>query len=65
MSMIINNKQLELKQIYDLFSQDNVNLKHIGNKMDEYIKFRGANIYNNKDLIRDPLSIIIIVRLNL
>jgi hypothetical protein len=54
---MFNNKKLnELKEAYQLISKHPESLKNITDEMDPFIRERGEELYNNKDLSRDTIS---------
>jgi hypothetical protein len=56
---MFNNKKLnELKEAYKLINNSPESLKHITDELDPFIRERGDELYNNKEVARDPISII-------
>jgi hypothetical protein len=54
---MFNNKKLtELKEAYQLICKHPESLKNITDEMDPFIRERGDELYNNKDLAKDPIS---------
>jgi cullin-4 len=56
--MFINKKDLELKEAFRLISKNLESLKAITEEMDPFIRERGDELYNNKDLSKDPVKFI-------
>jgi hypothetical protein len=54
---MFNNKKLnELKDAYMLISKHPESLKNITDEMDPFIRERGEELFNNKELSRDTIS---------
>ncbi len=54
---MFNNKKLnELKEAYKLISNSPESLKNITDELDPFIRERGDELYNNKEIARDPIS---------
>lgn len=56
-SMFKNEKNDELKLAYELISKHPDSLKSITEEMDPYIRERGDELFNDKELSRDTISI--------
>ena len=56
--MFVNKKDLELQEAYRLISKLPESLKSITEEFDPYIRERGDELYNNKELARDPTKFI-------
>ena len=54
--MFKNEKNEELKYCYELISKHPESLKSITEEMDPYIRERGDELYNNKELAKDTIS---------
>ena len=55
--MFKNKKDGELAETFTLFKKSPDSFKSITDHMDPYIRERGDEIYNNKDIAKDPTSI--------
>jgi hypothetical protein len=54
---MFNNKKLnELREAYQLICKHPESLKNITDEMDPFIRERGEDLYNNKELSRDTIS---------
>jgi len=56
--MLINGKKKELKNIYKLINNHHENLRVIVNSFLSYIRKRGEEIYQNKEISKDPDSLV-------
>jgi hypothetical protein len=54
--MFINKKDSDLKECFRLISKAPESLKFMTDEMDPFIRERGDELYNNKDLAKDPVS---------
>jgi hypothetical protein len=55
---MFNNKKIyELKEAYKLIINSPESLKNITDELDPFIRERGDELYNNKEIARDPISI--------
>lgn len=54
--MFINKKDSDLKESFRLISKFPESLKFMTDEMDPFIRERGDELYNNKDLAKDPVS---------
>jgi hypothetical protein len=59
--MFKNEKSDELKGAYELISKHPESLKAITDEMDPYIRERGDELYNDKELSRDTISKTILI----
>lgn len=59
--MFKNEKNDELKSAYELISKHSDSLKSITDEMDPYIRERGDELYNDKELSRDTISKTILI----
>lgn len=56
--MFKNKKDNEIKDAYTLISKNLACIKVITDEFDPYIRDRGEELYNNKDLMKDPVKFI-------
>jgi len=56
--MFVNKKDTELQESYRLISKHPESLKSITEEFDPYIRERGDELYNNKELSKDPTKFI-------
>lgn len=56
--MFVNKKDIELQEAYRLISKLPESLKSILDEFDPYIRERGDELYNNKELARDPTKFV-------
>jgi hypothetical protein len=56
--MLNNRKDQELKEIYQLVSKEPTSLKSITDELDPYIREKGEELNQNKDISRDPKLLI-------
>ena len=54
--MFKNEKNEELKLTFELISKHPDSFKSITEEMDPYIRERGEELYNNKELCKDTIS---------
>jgi hypothetical protein len=56
--MFVNKKDTELKEAFNLIIKYPESLKAITEEMDPFIRERGDELYNNKDLAKDPVKFV-------
>ncbi len=56
--MFKNKKDVELKEAYKLISKHPDSLKTITEELDPFVRERGEELYNNRDLAKDPVKFI-------
>ena len=55
--MFLNEKIEDLACVYELFSKSPETLKTITEELDPYIREKGDELFNNKELSKDTISI--------
>ena len=54
---MFNNKKLnELKEAFRLIIKNPDSIKNITDELDPYIRDKGEELYNNKEIAKDPTS---------
>lgn len=54
--MLVNEKFNELSLVFELFSKSPETLRVITDELDPFIKEKGEELFNNKELSKDTIS---------
>ena len=58
--MLVHEKIEDLTRVFELFSKSPETLKIITEELDPYIKEKGEELFNNKELSKDTISKLLI-----
>ena len=60
--MLVNEKIKELSLVFELFSKTPETLKVITEELDPFIKEKGEELFNNKELSKDTISKLFLIQ---